>query len=291
MKNKWLSMILSVSLVLLLLPLNAVAAETYTYSITPASSEQAIGSEFDVTIALTNYATTTANIRGLQIDVKGIDPNILEVVSHSTSITDATAASNKTSYSTSGKYVRLMYATMSGTLDKSTTEVFKMRLKINSSLTSDGTITLPVTLKIVSTDGNTTQNSSIVINYTAKTVSVDITWGAMEFTYMDGDWQPESHTYADGEWTADNENGNVITVTNNGNMAVNATLTYTKTVTEVEGSFIDNDGTAITSPFTLAVEEEKKVKLILTGKPSSTLEDATLGSVTVTITLPEAQDP
>jgi len=122
-------------------------------------------------------------------------------------------------------------------------------------------------------------------------VSVDISWSEMSFTYTDGEWQPERHTYADGKWTPDADGGNVITVQNNGNVAVNVTFAYNKTVTEVEGSFTDESDNAITSPFALAVEEEKKIKLILNGKPSSTLVAQTLGSVTVTITLPEEQDP
>lgn len=113
----------------------------------------------------------------------------------------------------------------------------------------------------------------------------------MEFTYTDGEWQPESHTYAEGEWTPDADGGNVITVKNNGNMAVNVTITYAKTLTEVEGSFTDESDNAITSPFALVATEEKKIKLILNGKPSGALDAQTLGSVTVTITLPEQQDP
>ena len=121
-------------------------------------------------------------------------------------------------------------------------------------------------------------------------ISVDISWGAMEFTYTDGEWNPETHTYGEGKWTPDAENGNVITVTNNGNVAVNVAFAYTETVTEVEGSFTDESGSAITSPFALATEEEKKIKLMLNGKPSSTFEDTQLGSVTITITLPEEDE-
>lgn len=118
-------------------------------------------------------------------------------------------------------------------------------------------------------------------------MSVNITWSEMSFTYTDGEWNPETHTYAVGEWTPDDENGNVITVTNNGNVDVNVTFTYDETVAEVEGSFTDESGSAIPSPFTLATGEEKKIKLILNGKPSSTFEDTKLGTVTVAITLPE----
>lgn len=123
----------------------------------------------------------------------------------------------------------------------------------------------------------------------AKVVSVNISWGAMEFTFTGGEWQPETHTYSEEKWTADEEGGNVITVTNNGEVDVNVTFTYNKTVSEVEGSFTDESGNAITSPVALAVSEEKKYKLILSGKPNSSLDKAPLGSVTVTITLPENQ--
>ncbi len=119
----------------------------------------------------------------------------------------------------------------------------------------------------------------------AEIISVDITWGAMSFTYTDGEWDPETHTYAEGEWTPDNENGNVITVKNNGNADVNVTFTYNETVDEIEGSFTES------SPFVLATNETKEIKLILTKKPSSTFEDTQLGTVTVSITLPEEQDP
>lgn len=66
-------------------------------------------------------------------------------------------------------------------------------------------------------------------------------------------------------------------------------MTYTDTK-EVEGSFTDESGNAITSPFALATEEVKQIKLILNGKPSSTFEDTQLGSVTVTITPPEEDE-
>ena len=115
-------------------------------------------------------------------------------------------------------------------------------------------------------------------------ISVNISWGTMEFTYTDGEWQPESHTHTDGEWTPDATDGNLITVKNNSNIAVNVTFAYTKIVTEVEGSFTDGNGNGITSGLTVAVGAEKKIMLVLNGTPSNTFESTTLGSVTVTIT-------
>ena len=114
-------------------------------------------------------------------------------------------------------------------------------------------------------------------------VSVDISWGAMEFTYTDGEWQPESHTYAEGEWTPDADGSNVITVKNNGNVAVNAAFAYTKTVEAVSGSFT-LDGTNPITEVALEVNGKKKIYLLLTGKPNETNGYVTLGTITVTIT-------
>lgn len=160
--------------------------------------------------------------------------------------------------------------------------------------------TVDCTVSVDSTDpSKTVYTATVTVNgktYTDvkevpnEVISVEITWTAMEFTYTDGEWQPESHSYADGKWTPDAEDGGVITVKNTGNKDVSVTFGYTKTVDEVEGGFADENETAITSPVALAAGEEKKIKLVLSGKPSSTLENANLGSVTVTITLPEEEE-
>ena len=120
---------------------------------------------------------------------------------------------------------------------------------------------------------------------------VDVSWGAMEFTYsVNGtkNWDPDNHDYTinttDG-WTA---TGNEITVTNHSNTAVKADFTYAaknghNTVT---GSFSQNS-------FTLPTAEGKAVndavlveKTVLTL--GGTLADTTtnlveVGTVTVTI--------
>ena len=59
--------------------------------------------------------------------------------------------------------------------------------------------------------------------------SVDVTWGAMEFTYtVSGTktWDPETHTYTTSTqptWTA---SGNTITVTNHSNTDITASFTF-----------------------------------------------------------------
>ena len=111
-------------------------------------------------------------------------------------------------------------------------------------------------------------------------VSVEITWGAMEFTYCDGDWNPDSHTYENGYWKADETDGDVITVQNKGNVAVSVTFDYTKSDAAVSAQF-RTGATAVTAPVALSAGGTKKVQLILSGKPGGKMSKAVLGTVTV----------
>lgn len=71
-----------------------------------------------------------------------------------------------------------------------------------------------------------------------KIISVDVKWQDMNFTYYakrQGTWNPAEHTY-DGEKTATwDKTTSDITVTNHSNAEVTATLSYTPSVTSVEG--------------------------------------------------------
>ena len=132
---------------------------------------------------------------------------------------------------------------------------------------------------------------------------VDITWGAMEFTYTDvsKDWDPDTHQYnsvvpAAWSWTEDT---NKITVWNHSNTAVDASLSYQNNPGyDIEtvfcdasqgGSFLPGSKLEIAS----AEPEDGNVQgsaksgdayLQITGG-SITEEDSgqTLGTVTVTI--------
>ena len=129
---------------------------------------------------------------------------------------------------------------------------------------------------------------------TATVYNVDVSWGAMEFTYtVSGTktWNPETHTYevsTSGAWTA---SSNEITVTNHSNTAVKADFTFEKetgfdTVTD---SFTQNS-------FTLPSAEGKAISdAALIGKTALTLggtlsSDKTaltrVGKVTVKISKP-----
>ena len=115
-------------------------------------------------------------------------------------------------------------------------------------------------------------------------ISVEITWGTMEFTYCDGDWDPDTHTYINGYWAPNATGSDLVTVVNTGNVAVSVTFGYEKTNTAVSAAFsIDGNGTNITTPVALLVNDTKKVRLTLTGKPSGTMSKATLGTVKITL--------
>ena len=113
------------------------------------------------------------------------------------------------------------------------------------------------------------------------TVSVDIIWGAMNFTYTDGAWDPDTHTNDGGGWT-DGGSG-WFSVENNGGKPVNVAYTYTTARTDISGSLTDGTD-PVSEPVTLAVDETKKLWLILSGKPDGELNNTELGIVTVSIT-------
>ena len=116
----------------------------------------------------------------------------------------------------------------------------------------------------------------------AQIISVDITWGELSFTYSDGTWNPDTHEY-DGEgWTVDEEDGNSIKVENTGNTDVNVTYDYKAVENGITGSFTDGEN-PVSAPVSLPENGSSTVYLILAGKPEKELENAIIGSVTVTI--------
>lgn len=83
---------------------------------------------------------------------------------------------------------------------------------------------------------------------------VDITWGSMEFTYIDGGkgtWNPITHSYegqSQGTWSCE-DGANVITVSNSSNAAVEVGLSYTAGADrkDITALFAGEDGTAVTT--------------------------------------------
>lgn len=292
MKSKIISLLLALCLIASVMTINVAAAETFTYKVSATTTNPTIGNEFEIVISLANYAELTSEIRGLQIDVKNIDSDVFEVVSHSSLLTDDTAASNKTSYSSSGEYVRYVYLKLSGTMDKNATDIMKLRLKVKDALTEDGTITLPITLKIGTKSDNITINDSLTINYTllpANVVNVDVSWASMEFIYDDGEWDTESHKWINNGWKPSTDNSNLISVKNTGNTDVKMKLSYSTIDpnNNLSGKFTDAEGNEIKSAIQLSANgAEHKYWFNLYGTTAQRWDDEflTLGKITLTLT-------
>ena len=112
-------------------------------------------------------------------------------------------------------------------------------------------------------------------------ITVTITWNEMMFTYTAGSWDPETHNYASGEWTVDTEDGNMITVVNDGEADITVTFVYTQSDVCVDGRFTDDGGSAINSPVALSANDRKSIRLLLSGKPEQELIAANVGTVTI----------
>ena len=148
-----------------------------------------------------------------------------------------------------------------------------------------------------------TQNHEVKVTYddsvfTRTIVSVDFTWGAMEFTYTpstEGLWNPNTHEYDDPTedlWTSTTNN---VTITNHSNTALKAVFTYQPATgfSEITGTFIDENDTNCTNrEITIESAVGKPVTdapsatayLILDGSLAKDVADKTVsGTVTITI--------
>lgn len=167
-----------------------------------------------------------------------------------------------------------------------------------------GSIALALSMSIsafaaINSDGGS-QNIDVKAKYhdsveTPKIYDVDITWGAMEFTYtVSGTktWNPENHQYTvstEGSWTA---TGNEITVTNHSNTSIRADFAY-----ETETGFDAVTGSFSSASITLPSAEDKatddaalteKAALTLSGTLADDKTEATkVGKATVTISKAE----
>ena len=126
---------------------------------------------------------------------------------------------------------------------------------------------------------------------TSKTISADVVWGEMEFTYsVNGTktWNAKTHEYdidTKGEWSA---KGNDISVTNHSNAAIDVDLTYQPLdeYSIVKGTFTNDEFTIPTAEGKAVDDEILTISTdrTLSGGLSSDVTDLTkVGNVAVTI--------
>ena len=112
--------------------------------------------------------------------------------------------------------------------------------------------------------------------------TVTVTWGALAYTYTDGTWNPATHAYdIGGGWKPNQANGDAITVKNESADEVRVSFQYTQTNTAISGGFVNSDGDPIYIPIDLWVNGTQTVRLRLTGRPDTALNNTKIGSVTV----------
>lgn len=225
--TKIIAWLLALALLLPCLPVAGHAADAFEFSVAVSPETASIGGEALVTVSLEGY--DTASIAGLQVDITGIDPDVLEVKNYASAIDDAEALSNKASYNTEQQRVRLLYLRESGTLAAPCEEVLTMTVKIDPDLTEAGSITLPMTIKVVTADSEQyTLTSGCTIKY-------------MDATALES-----------FEYTLDAENGSVILTKYIGtDKAVVVAPTYTVDGTEYSTVLVSTsvfvENTTITS--------------------------------------------
>ena len=281
--KKIIAFLLMMAFLLSNMTVPAVAAENAGIAVKVSSETVEAGDQVTVTVSLTGYDVEAVPIRGIQIDVTGVDETILTVEdgSYVSLIEDPSATSNKAVYQQANQLLRLIYVRMDGTLAQPYEDVFQMTFLVNSKLEEAGSITLPLTAKLQTTESRVTINDEITIVYVPASeepeiVNVDVNWGAMEFVYTDGVWNTEKHIYEGAGWT-DNGTG-YVTVKNSGTVETSARFFYITDRTDISGVF-----NVETVPV-LEAGGEVTARLTLSGKPEKALSEKTvIGSVTVQI--------
>lgn len=271
------------------LTFNSVNAldDVFPYEVYCSNNQPSIGSIITIRVALTDYKNATKKIRGLQIDMTNIDKSVFEVVEHKTLINETNVASNTTSYSESNSRVRLVYAKSDGTLDDDVSDLMEVKVKIKDTVTMNGSISIPITLKIQTVDigaaGRITQKTALDVNYHlgGGVFSADIQWGKMMFEYTDGVWNPTTHKYENGGWNCNDED-NLIKVSNNGNIDISATYDYVSKdeYSNIVGTFKNSEDKDIKSS-EIKSGQALSVYLQLSGNPTKEINEQSIGTVKI----------
>lgn len=140
------------------------------------------------------------------------------------------------------------------------------------------------------TDSATVKGTYAAGSASSEVLSVDITWGRMEFTYTgasQGTWDPKTHSYTGittAGWSCES-GANVIKVTNHSNVGITASMNYASETaySDINGEFSKNSVTlasAVDSDYENAPTDSAELTLKgeLTNKNAS---NENIGTVTV----------
>ena len=157
-KIKALAYLLVLALVLSGITLTGYAADGIGFDVSVDTGDQTV-----VTVSLTGYNEQAPGIRGLQVDITGLEHDALRVAAYTSLIEDADALSNTASYNEKYHRVRLLYALMEGTLTAPCEDVLRLVLEVDPD--QAGFLELPVQVLIQLEDGQKlTLDSSCTIS-------------------------------------------------------------------------------------------------------------------------------
>ncbi|WP_455501701.1 InlB B-repeat-containing protein [Gemmiger sp.] len=162
--------------------------------------------------------------------------------------------------------------------------VFTPNDTANYTTTATTLVSVKVTCSHIYDDWvNGTRTCTLCGETEQRTNTVTVTWSDLAYTYEDGTWQPDTHTYRGSRWTVNSPGGDVITVQNEGANDVKVTLDYYPAwnFPTITGSFADSAGREITDAIALPVGGTETARLALSGRPTTTLKNRRIGSVTV----------
>lgn len=172
--TKRTAILLALVLLLQNLTVTAKASDAVGFKTTVLPSEVKPGEQVEVIVSLTGYTAEAAEadaIRGLQVDITGVDTSVLRVIKYTSLINDSTAISNTASYNETAQRVRLAYVQMTETLPAPCENVLKVVFQVNSGLPKGGSITLPVTVKMQTTSQQITLTGKCEISCSAAITS------------------------------------------------------------------------------------------------------------------------
>lgn len=282
-KIKKLAITMIIFLMLPLLYVNVEAEEQIDFFTTLSSQAVKPGETVTATVLLKNYTGENTLIRGVQIDVTEIDRSKLEVVECKSLIEDTSGISNEVTYSMENRRVRLLYVQTEKTLPTTNYQLLQMTFRVDSELKDSGTIILPIEMKMQTTTGPVTLTGECRIPYSATgepVTSVDITWGAMDYEYESGQWNTKEHRY-DGQGWQDKGSG-YVTVKNNGAVPMQAELFYETKRSEITGKFVGEHEEEL-NRIRLDSGQQQKIKLLLSGILAESLQQESIGTVTIKI--------
>ena len=142
------------------------------------------------------------------------------------------------------------------------------------SIPSDEIVGYQPSMSVVS--GTAYENDmTFEVIYYSTAISVEITWGAMDFSYDVGTWNPSTHTYEGGSFAPINSS-NTVTVKNTSELddnQVNVSFVYypASDYSEIKGKFTDSNLNQINSAVALKNKEDSTTAYFWLEDPTGAL--------------------